>query len=261
MNDGQSIGIAIKTLREECVNNGSEAFLQEARVMFDLDHKFIVKLIGVCLVQPIMLIQELVEEGSLLNFIQLPINKEFLTLDTLKLWAGEIACGMCFLESKRFVHRDLAARNILVASKEIVKISDFGLSRAVGSDSDYYKASKGGRWPVKWYAPESVYYGTFSHASDVWSYGITLWEMFSFGDQPYGDKGGQEVLQMIENGKRLNLPSDCPESTYSIMRKCWHYDPKHRPTFGELYDTFIANPEYASVPHAELYFHIKAKKL
>ena len=121
----------MKTLRQECINSGSESFLQEARVMFDLDHNFIVKLLGVCLNEPIMLVQELVINGSLLNYIQLPMNRNVISVNTFKLWAGEIACGMCFLESKRFVHRDLAARNILVSSPNVVKISDFGLSRAV----------------------------------------------------------------------------------------------------------------------------------
>ena len=243
----------MKTLRQDCINSGSEAFLQEARVMFDLDHDFIVKLIGVCLDEPIMLVQELLIDGSLLNFIQLPVNRKSITIDILKLWSGEIACGMRFLESKRFVHRDLAARNILIASTRVVKISDFGLSRAVGADSNYYKASKGGRWPVKWYAPESVYYGTFSHSSDVWSYGITLWEMFSFGEQPYGEKNGQEVLQILEEGKRLSSPNCCPENTYTLMNQCWNYDPKLRPSFGQLYGIFIQNPEYSTVPHAQLY--------
>lgn len=243
----------MKTLRQECINSGSESFLQEARVMFDLDHNFIVKLLGVCLNEPIMLVQELVINGSLLNYIQLPMNRNVISVNTFKLWAGEIACGMCFLESKRFVHRDLAARNILVSSPNVVKISDFGLSRAVGADSNYYKASKGGRWPVKWYAPESVYYGTFSHSSDVWSYGITLWEMFSFGAQPYGDISGQEVLKLLEDGKRLPIPKECPESTYMLMNQCWNYDPKSRPSFGQLYEIFIESPEYISVPHSELY--------
>ena len=221
--------------------------------MFDLDHNFIVKLLGVCLSEPLMLVQELVINGSLLNYIQLPMNRNVISTDTFKLWAGEIACGMCFLESKRFVHRDLAARNILVSSPNVVKISDFGLSRAVGADSNYYKASKGGRWPVKWYAPESVYYGTFSHSSDVWSYGITLWEMFSFGAQPYGDFSGQEVLKLLEDGKRLSIPKECPESTYLLMNQCWNYDPKSRPSFRHLYEIFSESPEYISVPHSELY--------
>lgn len=101
--------------------------------------------------------------------------------------------GMKYLEEQRFIHRDLAARNILLASQHQAKISDFGLSKALGADHEYYRAMHGGKWPLKWYAPESYNFGTFSHKSDVWSFGVTIWEMYSFGEQPYGELKGSEV--------------------------------------------------------------------
>eukprot|EP00117_Sycon_ciliatum_P034431 scpid28750/ scgid26277/ Tyrosine-protein kinase HTK16 len=259
---GKGIDVAIKTLRPEHIAHGEPEFLREAQVMMSLNHPCIVRLIGVCLADkdgsPMMLVQELVGMGSLLNYLMKHENDHdnmASILQPMELWASQIANGMLFLEQKKFVHRDLAARNILLSSKTQCKISDFGLSRAVGTNSDYYRASQGGRWPVKWYAPESVNYGTFSHSSDVWSYGITLWEMFSLGAQPYGEMSGAQVMHMLEElGQRLDKPRYCPDHTYGLMRKCWSLDPNDRPTFEQLYEIFLQSPEYENVRNNETFY-------
>lgn len=154
---------------------------------------------------------------------------------------------MDYLESKHFVHRDLAARNILLASRHQAKISDFGLSRALAADNNYYQASQGGKWPIKWYAPESFNYGTFSHASDVWSFGVTLWEMFSFGLVPFGEMKGVDVIKLIEAGERLTIPEQCPENVFRCMESCWNYRPRERPTFRYLTQFFANDPDYQNV--------------
>lgn len=151
------------------------------------------------------------------------------------------------MESQKFVHRDLAARNILLASKHQAKISDFGLSRALGSGNNYYQASEGGKWPIKWYAPESYTHGTFSHASDVWSFGVTLWEMYSFGKPPYGELLGAEAIKRINEGERLEKPIACPDNVYEKMKDCWNCSPRDRPTFRHLTEFFSNDPDYQNL--------------
>uniref|UniRef100_A0A8B9BYE9 Focal adhesion kinase 1 n=1 Tax=Anser brachyrhynchus TaxID=132585 RepID=A0A8B9BYE9_9AVES len=198
--------------------------------MRQFDHPHIVKLIGVITENPVWIIMELCTLGELRSFLQ--VRKYSLDLASLILYAYQLSTALAYLESKRFVHRDIAARNVLVSATDCVKLGDFGLSRYM-EDSTYYKASKG-KLPIKWMAPESINFRRFTSASDVWMFGVCMWEILMHGVKPFQGVKNNDVIGRIENGERLPMPPNCPPTLYSLMTKCWAYDPSRRPRFTEL---------------------------
>uniref|UniRef100_A0A671S5R9 Focal adhesion kinase 1 n=1 Tax=Sinocyclocheilus anshuiensis TaxID=1608454 RepID=A0A671S5R9_9TELE len=228
--ENPSLSVAIKTCKNCTSDSMREKFLQEALTMRQFDHPHIVKLIGIITENPVWIIMELCTLGELRSFLQ--IRKYNLDLSTLILFAYQLSTALAYLESKRFVHRDIAARNVLVSSTDCVKLGDFGLSRYM-EDSSYYKASKG-KLPIKWMAPESINFRRFTSASDVWMFGVCMWEILMFGIKPFQGVKNNDVIGRIENGERLAMPQNCPPTLYSLMTKCWAYDPSKRPRFTEL---------------------------
>ncbi|XP_026145162.1 focal adhesion kinase 1-like isoform X4 [Carassius auratus] len=228
--ENPSLSVAIKTCKNCTSDSVREKFLQEALTMRQFDHPHIVKLIGIITENPVWIIMELCTLGELRSFLQ--IRKYNLELSVLILFSYQLSTALAYLESKRFVHRDIAARNVLVSSTDCVKLGDFGLSRYM-EDCSYYKASKG-KLPIKWMAPESINFRRFTSASDVWMFGVCMWEILMLGIKPFQGVKNNDVIGRIENGERLAMPQNCPPTLYSLMTKCWAYDPSKRPRFTEL---------------------------
>uniref|UniRef100_A0A4W5QDS7 Tyrosine-protein kinase n=1 Tax=Hucho hucho TaxID=62062 RepID=A0A4W5QDS7_9TELE len=223
--------VAVKTCKEDLPQELKIKFLSEARILKQYDHANIVKLIGVCTQrQPIYIVMELVSGGDFLSFLRK--KKEDLKTKQLVKFALDAAAGMAYLELKNCIHRDLAARNCLVGESNLLKISDFGMSRQ--EDDGIYSSSGLKQIPIKWTAPEALNYGRYSSESDVWSYGILLWETFSLGVCPYPGMTNQQAREQVEKDYRMSCPTKCPEEIYKVMQKCWEYKPENRPKFADL---------------------------
>lgn len=223
--------VAVKTCKEDLPPELKIRFLSEARILKQYDHPNIVKLIGVCTQrQPIYIVMELVPGGDFLSFLRK--KKDELKTKQLLRFAVDAAAGMAYLESKNCIHRDLAARNCLVGESNVLKISDFGMSRQ--EDDGVYSSSGLKQIPIKWTAPEALNYGRYSSESDVWSYGILLWETFSLGVCPYPGMTNQQAREQVEKGYRMSCPQRCPDDVYKVMQRCWQYNPEERPKFSSL---------------------------
>ncbi|XP_051051441.1 protein-tyrosine kinase 2-beta isoform X2 [Phodopus roborovskii] len=227
---GETINVAVKTCKKDCTLDNKEKFMSEAVIMKNLDHPHIVKLIGIIEEEPTWIIMELYPYGELGHYLER--NKNTLKVPTLVLYSLQICKAMAYLESISCVHRDIAVRNILVASPECVKLGDFGLSRYI-EDEDYYKASVT-RLPIKWMSPESINFRRFTTASDVWMFAVCMWEILSFGKQPFFWLENKDVIGVLEKGDRLPKPDLCPPVLYTLMTRCWDYDPSDRPRFTEI---------------------------
>ncbi|KAJ7311392.1 hypothetical protein JRQ81_007012 [Phrynocephalus forsythii] len=230
--------VAVKSCRETLPSELKAKFLQEARILKQYNHPNIVRLIGICTQKhPIYIVMELVQGGDFLSFLRNEGAR--LRIKDLLRMLENAAAGMEYLARNCCIHRDLAARNCLVTEKNSLKISDFGMSR---EQHDGIYSSTGGmkQIPVKWTAPEALNYGRYSPESDVWSFGVLMWETFSLGATPYPNMSNQQTREAVEKGIRMSAPTQCPEEAYQLMLRCWAYEPQNRPNFSTLHQQLIA---------------------
>ncbi|XP_033224420.1 epidermal growth factor receptor-like isoform X2 [Belonocnema kinseyi] len=229
------IPVAIKVLHEGTNVNTSKEFLDEAYIMATVDHPNLLQLLAVCMTSQMMLVTQLMPLGCLLDFVR--NNKDRIGSKPMLNWCTQIAKGMAYLEERRLVHRDLAARNVLVQTSTCVKITDFGLAKLLDINEEQYKAA-GGKMPIKWLALECIQHRVFTHKSDVWAFGVTIWEVLTYGGRPYENIAARNVPELLEKGERLPQPPICTIDVYMIMVKCWMLDAESRPCFKELAEEF-----------------------
>ncbi|XP_070973824.1 activated CDC42 kinase 1-like [Oncorhynchus clarkii lewisi] len=231
---GKVLEVAVKCLKTDVLSqpDALDDFICEVNAMHSLDHQNLIRLYGVVLTRPMKMVTELAPLGSLLDHLRCVPTQGPVLIHTLCQYAVQVACGMAYLEHRRFIHRDLAARNILLASTETVKIGDFGLMRALPNNHEHYVMQEHRKVPFAWCAPESLKTRTFSHATDTWMFGVTLWEMCTHGQEPWLGLNGSQILHKIDKeGERLPKPEDCPQDLYNVMLHCWAQKPDDRPTF------------------------------
>ncbi|KAK7503991.1 hypothetical protein BaRGS_00004723 [Batillaria attramentaria] len=223
--------VAVKTLKKGQMSPG--AFLQEARTMHELRHPKLVQLLAVCTKgDDLLIVTEFMANGSLLSFLRKDEGR-MVKYPVMINMAAQIADGMAYLEQKVYIHRDLRADNVLVGEHHDVKVADFGLARLL-EDSGPYQVGDKTKYPAKWTAPEAKTMRQFNMKSDVWSFGVLLYELVTFGGEPYPGISHGEIMDKVGQGYRMSQPKGCPDELYDLMRECWNQDPKQRPTFKSL---------------------------
>lgn len=223
--------VAVKIVKETGM---MQMFLAEASVMTSLRHSNLVELLGVVLGQHVYIVTEFMSKGSLVDYLRTRGRSVITASDQIR-FARDTCSGMSYLENKVIVHRDLAARNVLINENAVAKVSDFGL--ALPFDSTY---QSGGKIPIKWTAPEAVKDGKYTSKSDMWSFGILLWEIYSFGRVPYPKIQLASVMSHLDGGYRMPPPEGCPPEVYALMQQAWQKEPDRRPSFKTMLDTLIS---------------------
>ncbi|XP_041426814.1 fibroblast growth factor receptor 2-like isoform X4 [Xenopus laevis] len=260
----ESVTVAVKMLKDDATEKDLADLVSEMEMMKMIGkHKNIINLLGACTQGgTLYVIVEYAAKGNLRQYLRArrPLEMEYsfdvtrvpdeqMTFKDLVSCTYQIARGMEYLASQKCIHRDLAARNVLVTENNVMKIADFGLARDV-NNIDYYKKTTNGRLPVKWMAPEALFDRVYTHQSDVWSFGVLMWEIFTLGGSPYPGIPVEELFKLLKEGHRMDKPANCTNELYMMMRDCWHAIPSHRPTFKQLVEdldrilTLTTNEEY-----------------